>query len=103
MRVGAAQDLMTDGVGLLPIMRAGGWKSTNIIGRYVEHTEIALLGQMRRSIGSGVEPFQPRDRSASQLERQPATCRRGSGPADLAFAVGVGRTLLSRTIADIAP
>ena len=30
---------MTDGVGLLPIMRAGGWKSTNIIGRYVEHTE----------------------------------------------------------------
>jgi hypothetical protein len=54
MRVGAAQDLMTDGVGLLPIMRAGGWKSTNIIGRYVEHTEIALLGQMRRSIGSRV-------------------------------------------------
>jgi site-specific recombinase XerD len=54
MRVGAAQDLMTDGVGLLPIMRAGGWKSMNIIGRYVEHTEIALLGQMRRSIDSRV-------------------------------------------------
>jgi site-specific recombinase XerD len=51
MRVGAAQDLMADGVGLLPIMRAGGWKSTNVIGRYVEHTEIALLGEMRRSIG----------------------------------------------------
>ena len=54
MRVGAGQDLMTDGVGLLPIMCAGGWKSTNIIGRYVEHTETALLGQMRRSIGFGV-------------------------------------------------
>jgi integrase len=56
MRVGAAQDLMSDGGGLLSIMRAGGWKSTNIIARYVEHTEIALLGQMRRSSGSGVSP-----------------------------------------------
>jgi len=49
MRVGAAQDLMADGVGLLPIMQAGGWKSMNVIGRYVEHAEIAALGQMRHS------------------------------------------------------
>ena len=35
MRVGAAQDLMADGLGILPIMQAGGWKSTNVIGRYV--------------------------------------------------------------------
>jgi len=48
MRVGAAQDLMISGVGLLPIMRAGGWKSMNIIGRYVEHAEVMLNGQMRR-------------------------------------------------------
>ncbi len=47
MRVGAAQDLMADGVGLLPIMQAGGWKSMNVIGRYVEHAEIALCGQLR--------------------------------------------------------
>ena len=48
MRVGAAQDLMADGVGLLPIMQAGGWKSMNVIGRYVEHAEITLCGQMRQ-------------------------------------------------------
>jgi hypothetical protein len=66
---------MTDGVGLLPIMRAGGWKSTNIIGRYVEHTEIALLGQMRRSIGSGVSHSrrmtEPRRGSASTSDLSP--------------------------------
>jgi integrase len=48
MRVGAAQDLMADGVGILPIMQAGGWKSMNVIGRYVEHAEIGLLARMRR-------------------------------------------------------
>lgn len=47
MRVGAAQDLMVDGVGLLPIMQAGGWKSMNVVGRYVEHAEIALHGKLR--------------------------------------------------------
>jgi hypothetical protein len=47
MRVGAAQDLMTDGAGLIPIMRAGDWKSINVIGRYVEHAEIAFYGQRR--------------------------------------------------------
>jgi integrase/recombinase XerD len=48
MRVGAAQDLMTDGIGILPIMRAGGWKSMNVLGRYVEHAEIAMHGEVRR-------------------------------------------------------
>ena len=52
MRVGAAQDLMADGVGLLPIMRAGGWKSMNIIARYVEHAEITICGQIRNSAHS---------------------------------------------------
>jgi hypothetical protein len=40
---------MTDGVGSAPIMRAGGWKSMNVIGRYVEHAENATRGQMRNS------------------------------------------------------
>jgi site-specific recombinase XerD len=48
MRVGAAQDLMADGAGLLPIMTAGGWKSMNVIGRYVENAELAGLGRYRR-------------------------------------------------------
>jgi len=47
MRVGAAQDLMADGLGILPIMQAGGWKSMNVIGRYVEHAEIGLLAKLR--------------------------------------------------------
>ena len=51
MRVGAAQDLMADGIGLLPIMRAGGWKSMNVIGRYVEHAEIGLHGKLRMMDG----------------------------------------------------
>jgi integrase/recombinase XerD len=55
MRVGAAQDLMADGVGLLPIMQAGGWKSMNVIGRYVEHAEIALCGQMRQRLSADID------------------------------------------------
>jgi integrase/recombinase XerD len=47
MRVGAAQDLMARGIGLLAIMQAGGWKSLNVIGRYVEHAEISLHGKLR--------------------------------------------------------
>ncbi|MFZ1962946.1 MAG: hypothetical protein WAU78_05675 [Roseiarcus sp.] len=48
MRVGAAQDVVSDGVGLLPIMTARGWKSMNVIGRYVENAELAGLGRYRR-------------------------------------------------------
>jgi integrase len=48
MRVGAAQDLMADGLGILPIMQAGGWKSMNVLGRYVEHVEIGLHARVRR-------------------------------------------------------
>ena len=48
MRVGAAQDLMRDGAGLPPIMRAGGWKSLNVLGRYVEHAEIAAFSHLRK-------------------------------------------------------
>jgi site-specific recombinase XerD len=47
MRVGAAQDLMADGLGILPIMQAGGWKSMNVIGRYVERAEIGLHARLR--------------------------------------------------------
>jgi hypothetical protein len=47
MRVGAAQDLMADGLDILPIMQAGGWKSTNVIGRYVERAEIGLVARLR--------------------------------------------------------
>lgn len=40
LRVGAAQTLTVMGYGLLPIMAAGGWKSMNIVARYVENVEM---------------------------------------------------------------
>lgn len=39
LRVGAAQTLTARGVGLLPIMSAGGWRSTNVLARYVENID----------------------------------------------------------------
>ncbi|MXO47483.1 tyrosine-type recombinase/integrase [Erythrobacter vulgaris] len=37
MRVGAAQDMFVAGFETLGIMQAGGWKSQNVLARYVEH------------------------------------------------------------------
>jgi site-specific recombinase XerD len=39
MRVGAAQDLLKSGFDTAAIMRAGGWKSVNVLARYLEHAE----------------------------------------------------------------
>lgn len=39
MRVGAAQDLLTWGFDTAAIMRAGGWKSVNVLARYLEKAE----------------------------------------------------------------
>lgn len=39
MRVGAAQDLLTKGFDTAAIMRAGGWKSINVLARYLEQAE----------------------------------------------------------------
>ena len=39
MRVGAAQDLLRRGFDTASIMRAGGWKSVNILARYLEQAE----------------------------------------------------------------
>jgi integrase/recombinase XerD len=43
MRVGAAQDMMTSGLDILPIMAAGGWKTTNVVARYIENADISPL------------------------------------------------------------
>jgi hypothetical protein len=40
LRVGAAQTLTIMGCGLLPIMAAGGWRSSNVVARYVEKVEM---------------------------------------------------------------
>lgn len=39
MRVGAAQDLLKRGFDTAAIMRAGGWKSVDVLARYLEHAE----------------------------------------------------------------
>jgi len=39
LRVGAAQDLLCAGYDTAAIMRAGGWKSVNILSRYLELAE----------------------------------------------------------------
>ena len=39
LRVGAAQDLLCAGHDTAAIMRAGGWKSVNVLGRYLEFAE----------------------------------------------------------------
>lgn len=40
MRVGAAQDMMANGIQLMSIMAAGRWKTINVVARYVENTNI---------------------------------------------------------------
>jgi hypothetical protein len=39
MRVGAAQDLLRNGHDTAAIMRAGGWKSIDVLARYLEFAE----------------------------------------------------------------
>jgi integrase/recombinase XerD len=44
MRVGAAQDLLKSGFDTAAIMRAGGWKSVNVLARYLEYAEHNVWG-----------------------------------------------------------
>ncbi|MFO0991266.1 MAG: hypothetical protein U1E67_04985 [Hyphomicrobiales bacterium] len=57
MRIGAAQDMLVAGFDALAIMQAGGWKSANVILRYVENASTKELHDRRwKAIGSGI-PF----------------------------------------------
>jgi integrase len=47
MRIGAAQDMMLAGFDSLAIMQAGGWKSANVVLRYVENAATREIHQMR--------------------------------------------------------
>jgi integrase len=40
MRVGAARHLLKMGFDTAAIMRAGGWKSVNVLARYLEKAEL---------------------------------------------------------------
>lgn len=45
LRVGAAQQLTLNGYGLPQIMRAGGWKSPNVVARYIENVDLDVWNE----------------------------------------------------------
>lgn len=47
MRVGAAQDMLVAGFDALAIMQAGGWKSANVVLRYIENAATKTLHNTR--------------------------------------------------------
>jgi integrase len=47
LRVGAAQDMAAAGIDLGAIMHAGGWKSPDMVMRYIEHTDVQRSGMAR--------------------------------------------------------
>lgn len=47
MRIGAAQDMMVTGFDQLAIMQAGGWKTANVVLRYVENAATQALHEKR--------------------------------------------------------
>lgn len=47
MRIGAAQDMLVAGFDTLAIMQAGGWKSANVVLRYVENAATRELHERR--------------------------------------------------------
>jgi integrase len=51
MRVGAAQDMIASGLGVLPIMQAGGWRTMNVVARYVESANLSALLHRARAKG----------------------------------------------------
>lgn len=47
MRVGAAQDMAAAGIELGAIMHAGGWRSPEMVMRYIEHMDVRKSGMAR--------------------------------------------------------
>jgi integrase/recombinase XerD len=47
MRVGAALDMVENGIDLVPIMHAGGWKSPAMVLRYTQQIDLAKSGMAR--------------------------------------------------------
>lgn len=47
MRIGAAQDMMVAGIDQIAIMQAGGWKTADVLGRYVENAATHHIHRQR--------------------------------------------------------
>jgi len=52
-RVGAAQDMAAAGIDIIAIMQAGGWKSPDMVGRYVENLDVLRGGSYRLAMMPG--------------------------------------------------
>jgi len=59
MRIGAAQDMMVAGFDALAIMQAGGWRSANVVLRYVEHAATRELHEKRWRSSGKLPVFRP--------------------------------------------
>ena len=46
-RVGSAQDLLGKGASLPQIMLAGGWKSTDMVMKYIEKADMSFINELR--------------------------------------------------------
>ncbi|MBI1417883.1 MAG: tyrosine-type recombinase/integrase [Limimaricola sp.] len=87
MRVGAAQDLLRNGFDTAAIMRAGGWKSINTLGRYLENVDdLPSLGPSFKTrvwgfeIGSlGGRSGQARRARSPQIAQASGALRAASG------------------------
>ena len=53
MRVGAAQDMAAACIELVAIMHAGGWRSPEMVMRYIEHMDVRKSGMARLYKGTG--------------------------------------------------
>jgi hypothetical protein len=47
MRVGAAQDMMIAGIDTIGIMQAGGWRTYQVLARYVENAAAGRMHERR--------------------------------------------------------
>ena len=52
-RVGAAQDMAAAGIDIIAIMQADGWKSPDMVGRYVENLDVLRGGSYRLAMMQG--------------------------------------------------
>ena len=78
MRVGAAQDMLVAGFDALAIMQAGGWKSTNVLLRYVENASTRALHERRWQFVSALSAgFQQRRQTPTVTTTQPAARQTG--------------------------
>lgn len=48
LRVGAAQDMVEDGFDLIALMTAGGWKTAQVVARYVEAAQVKRVSGRRQ-------------------------------------------------------